>query len=92
MSGLKLSELEKGEEQMWKDAEPMLKEIGAVLRENEGGPFVLGEEISYADFVLVGMMQFLQRLGDGIYERLVGVEPVFGRLYEACKGLVERDT
>ncbi|KAL8724358.1 MAG: hypothetical protein Q9166_007994 [cf. Caloplaca sp. 2 TL-2023] len=90
--GISMAELEeKGDEKAWEDVRPVLEEIAAVLREKEG-PFVLGEELSYADFILVSAMHFLRRVEEGLFERFVDIDPAFERLFKACKGLVERDT
>ncbi|KAL8811263.1 MAG: hypothetical protein Q9223_007566 [Gallowayella weberi] len=90
--GMPLGDLEKevGGEKAWEEVRPILETIGAVLKKKDG-PFVLGETVSYADFVLVSAMQYLKRLGEGLYERFVQIEPAFGRLYEASKQWLERD-
>ncbi|KAL8680962.1 MAG: hypothetical protein Q9186_002862 [Xanthomendoza sp. 1 TL-2023] len=90
--GMPLPDLERevGGEQAWEQVRPILEAIGAVLKE-KNGPFILGETVSYADFVLVSAMQYLTRLGGGLYERFVQIEPAFGRLYEASKQWLERD-
>ncbi|KAL8924235.1 MAG: hypothetical protein Q9208_004199 [Pyrenodesmia sp. 3 TL-2023] len=92
--GMSLEQLEreKGGEAQWEEAGPVIREIGEMLRENDGGPFVRGKEVSYADFYLVGLLVFFERLGEGVLERFVGIEPALGRLWEGSRGLVERDT
>lgn len=93
--GCTLEEAAKGLDKAWEDATPILREIGDVLRENESGPFALGGEISYADFILVGAMQFLRRIGgegkESFYEKFVAIEPAFGKLFEASKYLLVKD-
>ncbi|KAL8678370.1 MAG: hypothetical protein Q9186_005264 [Xanthomendoza sp. 1 TL-2023] len=93
-SGLKFAEKgeeEEEEEKAWEDVVPLVREMGQVLRskKDEEGPFILGKEVSFADFVLVGWMVFLRRCGEGVWERFVGIEPGFGRLWEGCLGWVE---
>ncbi|KAL8687388.1 MAG: hypothetical protein Q9218_006426, partial [Villophora microphyllina] len=60
--GMPLSQLEKevGGEKAWEDAKPFIKEFGEMLRENPEGPFLRGEEVSYADFVVVGALRFME--------------------------------
>ncbi|KAI4236958.1 MAG: hypothetical protein L6R40_006010 [Gallowayella cf. fulva] len=99
-SGISFAEMEKlgpgAVEKAWKGAGPPLREIAEVMREGNGdgvrGPFVEGREVGFADFVLVGGMAFLRECGEGAFERLVGVDKGFGRLWEACGRWVERDT
>jgi hypothetical protein len=64
------------------------------LGENGGdGPFVLGGEASYADFVLAGFWAFLKKLDQGgnLFGRIMGVDEAFGRHWEACQPFLERD-
>ncbi|KAL8819985.1 MAG: hypothetical protein Q9223_001690 [Gallowayella weberi] len=90
--GVELEELDKEEvvEKAWEDVKPVVREMAEVLKKR-GGPFVLGEKVSFADFVLVGWMVFLKRCGDGFLERFVEIEPVFGKLWEASQKWLERD-
>lgn len=95
--GMPLEQLEEemGGEKAWEDARPVIKQFGELLREKEGVFLGGGEEVGYADFVLVGAMEFLVRVGGGagggVFERLVKEEEGFGRLYEACREWVQRD-
>ena len=62
--------------------------------EAKGDPFVEGMEVTYADFVLVSIMVFLERASSGhkgAVERFVDVDGCFGRLWEGCTGWMERD-
>lgn len=72
MVGKPLDELaqEQGGRQAWEAAQPVLHEVEALLRESEG-PFFLGRTVSYADFVWVGFLIFLQR--NGVLEELYKV-------------------
>lgn len=91
--GMPLEQLEReiGGEKQWEEARPAVQEIGGLLKEN-GGPFLLGKEVSYADFILVGALHWFRRSGEGVYERVVEMEPSLRRLYEASGKWVERDT
>ncbi|KAL8849422.1 MAG: hypothetical protein Q9221_005594 [Calogaya cf. arnoldii] len=77
-------------EKAWRDVRPVVEEMAGVLKEN-GGPFVEGEVVSYADFVVVGIMVFLERAGAGAVERFREVDGAFGRLWEACEVWMVRD-
>ncbi|KAL2186675.1 hypothetical protein L209DRAFT_731631 [Thermothelomyces heterothallicus CBS 203.75] len=47
----------------WDGAEPVLREVTALLKKEAGGPFFLGNEVSYADFIWGGFLIFFDRLG-----------------------------
>ncbi|KAL8718597.1 MAG: hypothetical protein Q9225_004282 [Loekoesia sp. 1 TL-2023] len=83
-------EREKGGDAAWEEARPIVAQIGELLKE-KGGPFVLGETVSYADFILVGALHFFKKLGEGVYERFVEMEPALGRLYDASEQWLYRD-
>ena len=63
-----LDELEKGRDQAYEAMAPILKEVSAMLEEDASGPFFLGKEVSYADFVWGGYLIFCQRLGEDVIE------------------------
>jgi len=79
-----------GGEEAWVEALPGLKELGELIKK-EGGPFVMGDTPSYADFVIVGMIHFFKVVDEDIYNRVVKAEPEFGKLYDACKQWLDRD-
>ncbi|KAL8900045.1 MAG: hypothetical protein Q9207_005883 [Kuettlingeria erythrocarpa] len=84
-----LSGLPDGDE-AWDGARPVLEAIGALLRE-KGGPFVLGETVSYADFILVSLIHCFRRAGEDLYEKWVEISPECGTLYDASKQWLDRD-
>ena len=45
---------------------------------------------SYADFYVVGFLRGLFRIGHGLYERAVAIEPALAALHEASKPWWER--
>jgi len=81
---------EKGGEEAWVEVTPALKELGDVLRKLEG-PFVMGFTTSYSDFVIVSSLHMLSRIDQKIFDRIVGIEPKLGEVYNACKPWLERD-
>jgi hypothetical protein len=46
---------------------------------------------SYADFVIVGWLQFLKVIEENLYRRLVSVDPVIVGLYDGSKPWLERN-
>lgn len=93
---LELLEAEKGGEQAWVAARPGIEDLKAFLRENkkDEGPFVLGSEVCYADFVVAAMMESLRRIGPELYARFVQEdgEGALRALHEACSQWMEKDT
>jgi len=90
--GMTLAELGKqtDEEAVWAEAEKGLRKLGEML-ERKGGPFLGGEEVGYADLVVVGGLEIFKRVEGRLFERVVRMEPRLGRLYEACGKWLERD-
>ncbi|KAF1841199.1 uncharacterized protein K460DRAFT_322182 [Cucurbitaria berberidis CBS 394.84] len=90
--GAPLQEIErtKATEQCWEDAKAPAKEAGDLLRKNDG-PFFLGETVSYADFILVGLFQMVSRINGDIFPRFLALDPAFPKLYEASKQWLEKD-
>ena len=90
--GKTLSEVgrDSDEEKAWAQVEPPLKEMGDILKA-EGGPFALGKTASYADFVIVSLLQYAKRVDEVIYERAVAIEPSLRIVYDASKQWLERD-
>lgn len=96
--GVTVQELEetKGGEAAYAAAEPHLRGLTALLlrgKEEEGGPFFMGREVSYADFVWVALLAFLERVDGGVFAevlRRTGDEGVHRALLEACGAWLER--
>jgi len=94
MSLAELEKSEKGGEAAWKAATPALERIAMFLHDTpDDGPFFLGGTVSYADFVLVGFLQFCRRAGEDVFERVIKVDAdgKFERHYKACEQWLERD-
>ncbi|CAF9916288.1 MAG: hypothetical protein HETSPECPRED_002814 [Heterodermia speciosa] len=90
--GKTLSDLgtDSDEEKAWAQVESPLKEMGEILKA-EGGPFALGKTVSYADFVIVSLLQYAKRVDEAIYERAVAIEPSLRTVFDASKQWLERD-
>lgn len=81
---------DKGGENAWKAAEPHIRELAGLYRENSGGPFVLGKDVSYVDFVLVAWLKLFDCIGKlEDLKRWGGEELLI--LYDASRQWLERE-
>lgn len=93
--GMKMDEFEKTGgpcgEIAWREAEPVLREATVLLTETDG-PFFMGYQVSYADFVWGGFMIFLQKLGllDAMLER-AGEREAHLQMLEGISKYAKRD-
>lgn len=91
--GMPLPEFEKSEqggENAWKAAEPHLKELAAMYREDGNGPFLLGKDVAYADFVVVAWVKMFDRLGKLEHVTRWGGDE-FATLYVSSQKWLQRD-
>ncbi|KEF58253.1 uncharacterized protein A1O9_06179 [Exophiala aquamarina CBS 119918] len=90
--GKSLDEFAKGGDQGIEDAKPHVKELAGLLGENPDGPFFLGKQVSYVDFVVVAWLKMLVRLG--VEERIWGLDggSELKALYDASAKWLERDS
>ena len=93
--GMSLDEFEKmkGGEQAWQAAQPGVEDLKAFLAEHkqDDGPFVLGSQVSYVDFVIVAFMEAFRRIGEELFERLVGNDESLRNIHKACERWLEND-
>ncbi|PSN64503.1 hypothetical protein BS50DRAFT_636669 [Corynespora cassiicola Philippines] len=94
--GMALEELARSEmagEAAWADADGGLAGLRGVLAEDKAGPYIMGAEPGFADFVLAGMWRFMQVLDrDGdLFGRLMGFDECFAGHFAACEKWLERD-
>ena len=80
----------KGGKQSWDAAKPALEEVAGLLK-GEEGPFFGGREPCYTDFIWVGFVYFVRRASESEWERMMEVDEVLRKQYEACKPWLERD-
>ena len=68
--GMPLDQLaaEKGGQKAWDAAKPYLDEVTSMLKGDDSGPYFMGQEVSYADFVWGGFLIFAQRVGTDVWE------------------------
>lgn len=75
-------------------AEPMLKEVTALLAEKSDGPFFMGKTVSYADFQWAGFLIFWRRIGEDQFAEILkatGDAAVHKQLLEAVEPWSRRD-
>ena len=95
--GMPLDELEatRGGEAAWEAAKPGLDALEAFMGEwkVDEGPFVLGSRVSYADFVVVGLLEGFRRVGGGLFEGVVEGRGGLRGVWGACErgGWLGRD-
>ena len=77
----------KGGEKAWEIAKPGLDGLKRFLTENkkDPGPFVFGSQVSYADFVICGVLESARMTDEAFFQRLTGYDEAFANLYWACK-------
>lgn len=61
----------KGGDVAYDAAKPHLEEITALLKEDDSGPYFLGKEVSYADFVWGSILDFFGRIGGEEQDRVL---------------------
>ncbi|KAH6853234.1 hypothetical protein B0I37DRAFT_2439 [Chaetomium sp. MPI-CAGE-AT-0009] len=81
---------------MWADAEVLLREATALLkRGGNEGPFFMGGEVSYADFVWGGFLVFVRCQGEELFEEVLkrtGDAQVHKTLLAALVPWIERSS
>lgn len=93
--GMPLDELEKqkGGEQAWQAARPGIEGLKAFMsaHKQDEGPFVLGSEVCYADFVIASLMESLRRIGPDLFESFVDENAELRALHQACGKWMEKE-
>ncbi|TRX95021.1 hypothetical protein FHL15_004106 [Xylaria flabelliformis] len=80
--------------QVWEGAAPHLANITAMLKENDKGPFFLGDTVSYLDFTHAGFLIMFRALGDDVWKPLLeatGDAELHLKFLEALKPWTARD-
>lgn len=94
--GMPLEELARSElagEAAWTGAAEGLAQVRSVLAEDKTGPYVMGAEPGFADFVLAGFWRFMQvldRQGD-LFGRLMKYDESFPEHFTACEKWLVKD-
>lgn len=96
--GMPLDEYERqlGGEESWVAALPYLTELTSLLKERQAeGPFFLGKDISYADFIWAGALIFVKRVDENVFQETLdrtGARDVHERFFDACAPWMKRDS
>lgn len=92
--GMPLPEYARGADKGVDDARPHVKTLGAMFRENADGPFLMGAEPCYADFIVLGWLRMMDGLGckDKFLSSGVDGGEELMKLYEAGAKWLERDS
>ena len=63
------------------------------MYKNRDRPYVIGKQVSYADFILAGFWRFAELLDEegDFMGRGMKVDEAFSKHYDACKKWLERD-
>lgn len=94
--GMPLQELAKSAragEVAWQGAEEGMVQLKGLLGENPEGPYIMGNEPTFADFILAGFWRFMERLSKGgdLSERFMKFDKSFKEHREACQQWLERE-
>ena len=73
-------------------AAPLLDALEALLEKykKDEGPFLLGSQVCYADFIIVATMQMFRRIGEDAFEMFVGGREGLRKLHQACEPWLQR--
>jgi glutathione S-transferase len=85
---------EDGGPKVYEEARPFVERVGEMLRKDESGPFFLGKEVSYSDFVWCALLKMFEGLGKETFEMLVGAAgdaDVHVRVLEGCLPWLKRN-
>ena len=92
---LNVLEKDKGGEGAWEKAGAGLDTLEELVKGGEfkvdAGPFVLGSEVSYADFVVVAVLAGFRRIGEDLFERIVEGREGLRGVWEGCGELLKKD-
>ncbi|KAK5053873.1 hypothetical protein LTR84_001835 [Exophiala bonariae] len=84
---------ELGGTQAYGKAAPLVERVTELLNKDSAGPYFQGNTVSYADFVWTALLAFLETLGDGSLELLIGADKSSHlAMLEACRPWLARDS
>ena len=69
----------------WEAATSTVKELAAVLKERNEGPYFLGSHVSWTDFRVVALLHFARQGSEETFDRLMSIDPSLRALYKACE-------
>lgn len=93
--GMNFAEWEKmkGGETAWNTAAPGFDALRHLLIDNkiDDGPFILGSQVSYADFIITAVLEAYNQTHTGMFQRILNMDERFERHYQASKQWVRKD-
>ena len=75
-------------DKIWEQMSDGTGVLGQMLKDNPGGPYLLGADRSYADLELSATLEWLRVINVDVFERILSIQPAFRDLYDACKELL----
>jgi glutathione S-transferase len=86
-------ERDEGGDVAWQAAQKGLESLKLEIQQNkrDDGPFVLGSTITYGDFLVAAIFNWLERVHPAVYGKFVGYDESFKKLHEACRPWLKRD-
>ncbi|RMX78931.1 hypothetical protein D0869_08690 [Hortaea werneckii] len=81
----------KGGEKAWADAEPGFRFLAELYGKDNNGPFLMGSQPSFGDFVIVAFIECVMRVGEDMGQRWLSMDERLARVHEACKPWMEKD-
>ena len=83
----------KGGPHAWEAAQPGFSELNKFVTEHrrDDGPFILGSQVSYGDFVVVGNLESFRKTDEDMFNMVLGQDERVRELYEACEEWLEHD-
>lgn len=87
--GHSLEDLLAREDAVWDSVQDEARAIGELIEKN-GGPFVLGRDVSLVDFFIAGALRNAWVVDGGVWGRVEGWEGYRG-VYEGCGGWMVRE-
>lgn len=65
----------------WAKVTPALKMLELILKDDESGPFIQGEERTYADIIIYSLLESLRACGEHLFQKAVEIAPRLDQLY-----------
>lgn len=90
MLGRQLEDLLANEDQNWDAGDDDIRAVGMLMRTHKAnGPFVLGAQPTYTDFLIAGSLQSARVVDEGVFQRIFKYHG-FKEIYEACLPYMEK--
>ena len=86
-------EKDEGGEAAWNATQSRLEQLKQEVSQHkrDDGPFVLGSAVSYSDIMIASVFAWIEKTDGDLFEKFVGYDESFKKLYEACRPWLARD-